>query len=281
MLKLAQSVCLSASLIKTVYDLRHRGVATSQQHSSVATNCVGVLGTNSLGDEETGVRQVNYDLQDISPEAMVYLEETLATRYKNWKSDLHAHFKLWDDSEIARLEGCPAELEGQPEDWDRTNMYIKKSVAGKKARESKTLLHHSGSNPFSYRLEAQREEGSKFPEIDLFMDVYIRPGNETTKQLHATMVEKHIVVLQEATSQLPPEIPIEDVIVPEDADRSHERSIPLKEEVTTLKGQLAAQGEQMSMIVRDLQMSDLQIPMLALDLSPPSTSQPLRLVDTH
>ena len=49
---------------------------------------------------------------------MAYLEETLATRYKNWKSDLHAHFKLWDDLEIARLEGCPAELEDRLEDWE-------------------------------------------------------------------------------------------------------------------------------------------------------------------
>ncbi|TQD78696.1 hypothetical protein C1H46_035747 [Malus baccata] len=32
------------------------------------------------------------------------------------------------------------------------------------------------------------------------------------------MVEKSIAILQEATSQLPPETPIEDVIVPKDAD---------------------------------------------------------------
>ncbi|RXH95605.1 hypothetical protein DVH24_008105 [Malus domestica] len=50
----------------------------------------------------------------------------------------------------------------------------------------------------------------------------------------------------------------------------------LKEEVTTLKGQLEAQCEQMSMIVRALQMSGLQIPMPTPDLSPPLTSQPLR-----
>ena len=32
------------------------------------------------------------------------------------------------------------------------------------------------------------------------------------------MVEKSTAILQEATSQLPPETPIEDVIVPKDAD---------------------------------------------------------------
>ncbi|XP_050102826.1 uncharacterized protein LOC126582694 [Malus sylvestris] len=55
-----------------------------------------------------------------------------------------------------------------------------------------------------------------FPEIDMFKDVYVRPSNETTKQLHATMMEKSTAVLQEATLQVPPETPIEDVTVPED-----------------------------------------------------------------
>ncbi|RXI09344.1 hypothetical protein DVH24_033961 [Malus domestica] len=41
----------------------------------------------------------------------------------------------------------------------------------------------------------------------------------------------------------------------------------LKEEVTALKGQLTAQDEKMSIIVRALQMSFLQIPMPAPDLT--------------
>ncbi|KAB2636120.1 hypothetical protein D8674_026654 [Pyrus ussuriensis x Pyrus communis] len=40
-------------------------------------------------------------------------------------------------------------------------------------------------------------------------------------------------------------------------------------------------GEQMSMIVWALQMSGLQIPMLAPDIALPSTSQPLRPADTQ
>ncbi|CAN6580736.1 unnamed protein product [Malus baccata var. baccata] len=55
----------------------------------------------------------------------------------------------------------------------------------------------------------------------------------------------------------------------------------LKEEVTTLKGQLAAQGEHMSIIVWALQMFDLQISMPAPNLAPPSTSQPLRPANTQ
>ncbi|XP_070661371.1 uncharacterized protein [Malus domestica] len=51
----------------------------------------------------------------------------------------------------------------------------------------------------------------------MFKDVYVRPGNKTTKQLHVTMEEKSTAVLHEAASQLPPKTPIEDVMVPEDA----------------------------------------------------------------
>ncbi|TQE13074.1 hypothetical protein C1H46_001158 [Malus baccata] len=60
------------------------------------------------------------------------------------------------------------------------------------------------------------QQCSKFTEINMFKDVYVRPGNETTKQLHAAMVEKCAAILQESASQLPPEISIEDVTVPED-----------------------------------------------------------------
>ncbi|XP_068331112.1 uncharacterized protein [Pyrus communis] len=105
------------------------------------------------------------------------------------------HFKLWDDPEFARLHGCLTELQDRPEDWEwlykhfTDPKFVKKSIAGQKARESKTLLHHSCSKPFSYRLKARCQEGSKFPEIDMFMDVYVRPSDETAKQLHAVMVE--------------------------------------------------------------------------------------------
>ncbi|KAB2629507.1 hypothetical protein D8674_034302 [Pyrus ussuriensis x Pyrus communis] len=116
----------------------------------------------------------------------------------------------------------------------------------------------------------------------MFEDVYVRPGDETAKQLHVAMVEQRTTVLQEATSQLPPETLIEDVTVPEDASfqiltnvmdqnfgHRHGKVVwcmgkarvretgasssglntvevsALKEGVTTLKGQLTVQNEQM------------------------------------
>ncbi|TQD73322.1 hypothetical protein C1H46_041143 [Malus baccata] len=83
-------------------------------------------------------------------------------------------------------------------------------------RSKKKLLHRSGSRRFSYRLNEQR--GSEFFEIDMFKEVYVRPKDELTEQLHSTMVEKDQTVLDEVASQLPPETPIEEVFPPEDAD---------------------------------------------------------------
>ncbi|CAN6719161.1 unnamed protein product [Malus baccata var. baccata] len=202
----------------------------------------------------------------------------------------------------------------------------KKYVAGQIAQESKTLLHHSSSKPLSYRLEERRQEGSKFPEIDMFKDVYVRPGNEIAEQFYDTMVEKSIVVLQEAASQLPPETSIEDVMVPEDnLGRRHGQVVrgigksrvretgasssrsnaSLMDEVTTLRGKLAiqeeqmrahgeqmrAQGEQMREdrsdesatedLVRAIQTAGLQVSLPTLHLDPPSASEPPHPPDTQ
>ncbi|KAB2600036.1 hypothetical protein D8674_010307 [Pyrus ussuriensis x Pyrus communis] len=244
---------------------------------------------------------VIFDLDDIFPEVKAYLDETLAIRYKHWKNYLHTHFKLWDTPEIARLHGCPSELKDRPEDWEwlckhftDPNLWYKKSVAGKIARESKTLLHHSGSKPFSYRLQTRRQEGSKFPEIDMFEDVY------------ALMVEKSTTVLQEATSQLPPKTPIEDVTIPDDAGfqiltdvlnqnfgRRHGKVLEVQGEQMRAQGeqmkeQIRAQGEQlhtydgqMRDLIRAIQMIDLQISLPIPDLATPSTSEPLHPADTQ
>ncbi|KAM1247282.1 hypothetical protein TB2_043388 [Malus domestica] len=324
MLKQLEGARQNGSRIKIVYDPRHCGAATSQQHSGIATSCGVVIRDNcpfqrgswaKIPEEtRTLVRDrlsCVYDLEDISPEAMAYLEGTLATRYKQWKNNFHTLFKQWNDPEIARLH-VPMELKDRPEDWEwlckhfTDPKFVKKSIAGQKARESKTLLHHSGSKPFSYRLEARRE-GSMFPEIDMFEEVYVRPNNETTKQLHATMVEKRDDVLHEATSQLPSETPIEDITLPEDvgfqimtdvldqnfgrrrgkvvrgmgkvrvretgASSSRSKTVEvnaLKEEVT----QLRAEGEQMKM-------AGLQISLPVPHLAPPSTSDPSRPADTQ
>ncbi|CAN6716769.1 unnamed protein product [Malus baccata var. baccata] len=344
MLKQKQNVRQTGSKIKIVYDPRHRGASTSQQYSCIVSSCGVVSWAEIPEDKKELVRHelsFIFYLDDASSEVMAYLEGTLASRYKSWKNNFHNHFKKWDNLEIARLH-VPSELNDRPEDWEWlckhfTDPNFVKSVAGQIARESKTLLHHSGSKPFSYRLEERRQEGSKFPEIDTFRDVYVRPGNEIAEQFYVnTMVEKSTVVLQEAASQLPPETPIEDVMVLEDVGfqimtevldqnlgRRHGQVVrgmgksrvremgasssrlntSLMDEVTTLRGKLAiqeeqmrAQGEQMRAqdkqmkatyaetvrdLVRAIQTAGLQVLLPASHLDPPSTSEPPHPPDTQ
>ncbi|KAB2629611.1 hypothetical protein D8674_034406 [Pyrus ussuriensis x Pyrus communis] len=51
----------------------------------------------------------------------------------------------------------------------------------------------------------------------VFVDVYVRPGEEPAESLHAMMMEKRQSVLQESVSQLPPNTPIKSMDPPEDA----------------------------------------------------------------
>ncbi|KAB2595394.1 hypothetical protein D8674_030844 [Pyrus ussuriensis x Pyrus communis] len=109
--------------------------------------------------------------------------------YKQWKSDLHQYFETFDDSQVTLEEGCPKEFDDWEENWvwfcnHSQEPDYKKAKANKINWGKKTLLHHSGSRPFSYRMEAQRQGGSNFPEIDVFGYVYVQPKDELAESLH-------------------------------------------------------------------------------------------------
>ncbi|CAL8991650.1 unnamed protein product [Prunus brigantina] len=218
------------------YDERHRAATTAELHSSLAHDIGHVIRAHcpmkwkswKVMPDETrmevrGQLSANYNLEDLNEESLTYVNRLLGERYKQWKSDLHHHFQTFDDPEVALREGCPQELEGREDSWAwlcshfQEGGYLKAAQANKGNRNKKTLLHHSGSRPFSYRMDARRREGSKFPEIDVFGDVYVRLGNELAESLYTTMVEKSQLVLQESASQLPPDTPLESVDPPHDA----------------------------------------------------------------
>ncbi|BBN67501.1 hypothetical protein Prudu_96S000300 [Prunus dulcis] len=235
-LKTAKVTRVTNSRISIGYDERHRAAPTAELHSSLAHDIGHVVRTHcpmqwkswrvmpdEIKVEVRGQLSTNYNLEDLDEESLTYVNRLFAERYKQWKSDLHHHFQAFDDPQVALQEGCPKELEGREDSWEwlcahfQAPEYVNKAQVNKGNRKKKTLLHHSGSRPFSYRMDARRREGSKFPEIDVFGDVYVRPGNELAESLHTTMVERSQLVLQESASQLPPETPIESVAPPQDA----------------------------------------------------------------
>ncbi|CAL2228002.1 unnamed protein product [Prunus armeniaca] len=115
--------------------------------------------------EVLGQLSTNYNLEDLDDESVAYINRLFAERYNQWKSDLHHHFQSFDDPQVALQEGCPKELEGWEDSWAwlfghfQESDYVKVTKANKGNRNKKTLLHHSGSRPFSYRMEARRWGG--------------------------------------------------------------------------------------------------------------------------
>ncbi|BBG96556.1 Ankyrin repeat family protein [Prunus dulcis] len=294
------------------------GCTDAELHSSLAHDIGHVVRTHcpmqwkswrvmpdEIKAEVRGQLSTNYNLEDLDEESLTYVNRLFAERYKQWKSDLHHHFQAYDDPQVALQEGCPKELEGREDSWEwlcahfQAPEFANKAQVNKGNRKKKTLLHHSGSRPFSYRMDARRREGSKFPEIDVFGDVYVRPGNELAESLHTTMVERSQLVLQESASQLPPETPIESVAPPQDAgfqiltetlDQTLGRrpgtycrgmgnarrreprprsSAQSSSQVTALTAEVATLRSQMSVILQSLVQSGIPVPRFDAPTSEP------------
>ncbi|BBN67569.1 hypothetical protein Prudu_116S000100 [Prunus dulcis] len=83
--------------------------------------------------------ETNYNFEDLDDESLTYVNRFFSERYKQWKNDLHHYFEAFDDPQ------APA--------------FVNKAKVNKANRKKKTLLHHSGSRPFSYRMDARRQGG--------------------------------------------------------------------------------------------------------------------------
>ncbi|CAL2228549.1 unnamed protein product [Prunus armeniaca] len=225
-LKAEKVTRVTNSRINIVYDEQHQVAPTANQHSSLAHDIGHVVRTHCLmkwkswkvmpDEMRTEVpRQLstNYNLEDLDDESLAYINRLFPERYKQWKCDLHPHFQAFDDPHVTLQKGCPKELEGWDDSWAwlcvenyYTFLNNKKAKANKSNKDKKTLLQHSGV-----------VEDSKFSEIDVFGDIFVRPGNELAESLHAMMMEKSQLVLQESASQLPPDTRLEYMDPPKDA----------------------------------------------------------------
>ncbi|CAL2228325.1 unnamed protein product [Prunus armeniaca] len=317
-LKTAKVTRVTNSRINIEYDERHRAALTAGLHSSLAHDIGHVVRTHcpmqwkswkvipdEIKMEVHGQLSTNYNLEDLNDESLAYVNRLFAERYKQWKSDLHHHFQAFDDPQVALQEGCPKELEGREDSWVwlcahfLALEYVNRATVNKGNRKKKTLLHHSSSTPFSYKTDARRRGGSKFPESDVFGDVYVRPGNELAESIHTTIVERSQLVLQESASQLSPDTPLESMHSPQDAGfqiltetldqtlgrrlgtycrgmgnaRRREpipRSSSQSNEVTALTATVAKLKGQMSMILESLAQFGIPIPQFGSS----STSHP-------
>ncbi|KAB2596980.1 hypothetical protein D8674_032430 [Pyrus ussuriensis x Pyrus communis] len=166
-LKTAKVTRVTNDHIPIGYDEQHWAAPTAEQHSALAHDIGHVVWTfcpmrrkswKAMPEETKNMMRnqlsTNYNLEDMDEDMFAYLNRLFSERYKQWKSDLH------------------------------------QSKANKINREKKILLHHSGLKHFYYRMEARRKEGSKFPEFDIFAEVYVRPGDELTESLHVNVTNQ-------------------------------------------------------------------------------------------
>ncbi|BBH02227.1 hypothetical protein Prudu_012736, partial [Prunus dulcis] len=239
------------------------------------------------GCTDGGVAYTNYNLEDLDDESLAYVNGLYSERYKQWKSDLHHYFeRLMIHKSLFRriarrsLRGGRIVGRGSALIFRHPLLIKPKSIRAIGRRRLFSIIQVSGPSLIGW-MDGGR--GSKFPEIEVFGDIYVRPRNELAESLHTTMVERSQLVLQESASQLPPDTQIESVDPPQDAGilmetldqtlgrrpgtycqgmgnarqrepRPHS-SVQSNSQVTTLIAQVATLQSQMSVILQSLAQS--------------------------
>ncbi|TQD84068.1 hypothetical protein C1H46_030390 [Malus baccata] len=90
--------------------------------------------------------------------------------------------------------------------------YLKRAKANTINRSKKKILHHSGSRSFSYRMEEQRQRDRSFLEIDMFKEVYVRPGNELQSR-SIPRRQLHLPTSQQPLDLAPPDVDLDDFVL--------------------------------------------------------------------
>ncbi|KAB2595880.1 hypothetical protein D8674_031330 [Pyrus ussuriensis x Pyrus communis] len=152
-LKTAKVTRMTNKSITVRYDNRHRAAPTTEQHSVLAHDIGHVM---------------NYNFNDINDDMLAYVNRLFAEQYKQLKSDLHQYFETFDDPQVALEEGCSKEFEDREDNWVwlcshfQGPSYVNKAKANKSCQEKKTILHHSSSRLFSYKMKARRQHAQNF-----------------------------------------------------------------------------------------------------------------------
>ncbi|KAB2611264.1 hypothetical protein D8674_019296 [Pyrus ussuriensis x Pyrus communis] len=156
------------------YDERHRAAPTAEQHSALAHNIGHVVWTycpmqwkswkvmpDEVRNKVHTQLSTNYNFEDMNDDMLEYINRLFSERYKQWKSDLHQYFEAFEDPQV---EDNWVWLSNQFQEPG----YVKVK-ANKSNRDKKTLLHHSGSRPFSYRMEAGVQNSRRSMSLATFM----------------------------------------------------------------------------------------------------------------
>ncbi|KAB2600184.1 hypothetical protein D8674_010455 [Pyrus ussuriensis x Pyrus communis] len=105
-----------------------------------------------------------YDLMNLDANQTQYINNLCACRFTQWKSDLHKHYELFYSPEVGL-------------------------AVGKKCRQTRSIGRRRNfftgpAHDASLIGWKSNVRGVKVSEIDMFKEVYVRPGDELTEQLH-------------------------------------------------------------------------------------------------
>ncbi|XP_070665135.1 uncharacterized protein [Malus domestica] len=156
-LKTAKVTQVTNGRITIGYDERHWAAPLAEQHSALVHDIGHVVPTycpmrwkswKMLEEANNTVRNhlwTNYNFDDINDDMLAYLNRLFSKRYKQWKSDLHQYFEMFDDPQVILEEGCSNKFEDRQDSWVwlcghfQESGYVKAKV-NKINREKKTLL---------------------------------------------------------------------------------------------------------------------------------------------
>ncbi|KAB2612428.1 hypothetical protein D8674_034744 [Pyrus ussuriensis x Pyrus communis] len=136
---------------------------------------------------------MNYNFDDINKDMLAYFNRLFAGRYKQWKSYLHQYFETFDPL-VTLEEGCPKEFEDREDNWVWLCSHFQepdyvKAKANKSNREKKTIFHHSGSKPFSYRMEARHRGVQIFRRLMSLATFIASSSSQSKSQVTALTAE--------------------------------------------------------------------------------------------
>ncbi|KAL2531447.1 Uncharacterized protein Adt_04798 [Abeliophyllum distichum] len=167
----------------------------------------------------------NFEIDSKDSRLTNYVNRLYNGRYREFKAELSAYYKLRKTHEVA-LANPPLEmLDRGVDQWVElcnhfnSDKFKKASSANIENRSKKKYNHRTGSRPLSYIVEEMAMEGSKFPEVDTFEFAYAGKNklwtDSAAKAQHDEMLAKVDEYLTERANeqQLSQDTPLEEIHV--------------------------------------------------------------------
>ncbi|TQD82341.1 hypothetical protein C1H46_032114 [Malus baccata] len=113
-LKTAKVTKVTNNCITIGYNERYRAAPTAEQHSALVHDIGHVMRTfcpvrwkswKAMAEEVKNMVHnhlwTNYNFDNTNEDMLAYLNRLFFKRYKQWKSDLHQYFEIFDDPHVA------------------------------------------------------------------------------------------------------------------------------------------------------------------------------------